>query len=89
MLTHYDPNIKVTLACDSSSYGLGAVLSHQWPDGTEKPIAYASRSLSERERKYAQIEKEALALFWGVKTFQMYLEGRRFVLITDHWKVCQ
>lgn len=84
ILTHFNPDFPMTLSCDSSSYGLGAVLSHRLPDGSERPIAYASRSLTKTEEQYAQIEREALALFWGVRKFQLYLEGRPFVLITDH-----
>ena len=84
VLVHYDSDLPLVLASDSSSYGLGAVLSHVMPDGSDRPIAYASRSLSVREKKYAQIEKEALSIVWGVKKFQTYLEGRRFSLITDH-----
>ena len=44
-LTHYDPKLPLTLACDASPVGVGAVLSHTLPDGKEKPIAYASRNL--------------------------------------------
>ncbi|XP_022800043.1 uncharacterized protein K02A2.6-like [Stylophora pistillata] len=84
VLMRYDPDSPLVLATDSSSYGLGAVLSHRTAEGVERPIAYASRSLSETEKKFSQIEKEALSLVWGVKKFQMCLEGRHFTLVTDH-----
>ena len=76
----YDPNRETTLSADASSYGLGAVLRQKQPDGTVKPIAYASRSMTNTEQRYAQIEKEALAC----ERFQHYLVGARFVVETDH-----
>ena len=58
VLTHFNPDLPVILACDSPSYGLEAVLSHRMPDGSEKPIAYASRSLTKTDKRYTQIERE-------------------------------
>ena len=84
VLAHYDPTLPLVLAADASAYGLGAVISHRWPNGTERPIVYASRTLNSSERNYPQVEKEALALVFGVKHFQQYVYGRRFTLITDH-----
>ena len=84
-LTHFQPNLPVKLICDASSVGIGAVLAHVMSDGVERPIAFASRSLNKAERNYSQIEKEGLALIFGVKKFHIYLYGRqKFTLVTDH-----
>ena len=84
LLTHYNPELPVRLAADTSHYGLGAVISHVLPNGEERPIAFTSRSLSPSERNYSQIDKEALALIYGVQKFHNYLFGRKFTLVTDH-----
>ena len=54
------------------------------PNGEERPITFASRTLSKSERNYAQYEKEALSIVFGVKNFPEYLYDRKFVLVTDH-----
>ena len=84
LLVHYDPNRKLILSCDASPYGLGAVLSNVMDDGSERPVAFASRSMSATERNYAQIEAEGLAVVFAVKKFHQYLYGHQFAILTDH-----
>ena len=84
VFAHYDPNLPIRLAGDASAYGVGAVISHVMDDGTERPIAFASRTLLSSEKNYSQIEKEALSLTFGIGKFHTYLYGRKFVLVTDH-----
>ena len=83
-LTHFDSSLELTLACDASNYGLGAVLSQKMPDGSDRPIVYASRTLNTAECNYSQLEKEGLACIFGVKKFHDYIFGRHFELVTDY-----
>ena len=69
MLCHYNPALPLGLACDASAVGIGAVIFHTLSDGSEKPIAYASRTLSKSEANYSQTEREALGIIFGLKSF--------------------
>lgn len=84
ILIHYNPDLPLILSVDASPVGLGAVLSHALPDGSERPIAFSSRTLTQSERNYSQLDKEALGIKWGVDKFFVHLYGRRFTLFTDH-----
>ena len=83
-LVHYDEALPLVLMTDASDNGVGAVLLHRLSDGVEKPVAFASRTLMDREKRYSVIDKEALAIIFGVTKFYQYLYGRRFILQTDH-----
>ena len=84
LLVHFDPKLPLLLACDASAYGIEAVLAHKMPDGLEKPIGYASRTLNSAEQNYSQLEKEGLSCVFRVKRFYSYLFEHSFTLITDH-----
>jgi len=88
-LVHFDVKKPVKLFCDASAYGVGACLVHVMPNSEERPVAYASRTLTSAERKYAQVEREALAIIFGVRRFHQYLYGRKFTLVTDHRPLCK
>ena len=84
VLAHYDPNRPTIISADASSTGIGAVLIQIQENGERRPICYASRSLSETEKRYAVIEKEALAVTWASEKFSDYVLEIPFVLETDH-----
>ncbi|XP_017490965.1 PREDICTED: uncharacterized protein K02A2.6-like, partial [Rhagoletis zephyria] len=66
ILTHYDPKLPVTLAVDASPIGVGAILSHTYGDGSERPIQFASQTLNKVQQRYSQLDKEAYAIIFGI-----------------------
>ena len=71
VMAHYDPEAPTQLRVDASPVGLGAMLT-QTQNGTTRPIAYASRTLSDVERRYSQTEEEGLAVVWGCERFHVH-----------------
>jgi len=81
--------LPIVVATDASPYGVGAVLSHVYPNGTERVVQYASCTLNNTQRKYTQIDKEAFAIIFGIKKFHNFLYGKRFTLLTDNKPITQ
>ena len=80
VLRYYNFQEEVTLQCDASQLGLGAALMQNG-----QPLAYASRALTSAETRYAQIEKELLAIVFACDRFEMYIYGRKEINVeTDH-----
>lgn len=82
-LGYYNVKDRTQIIADASPVGLGAVLI-QFKNNEPRIISYASRSLSQTEQKYAQTEKEALALVWAMEKYHYYIFGREVELVTDH-----
>ncbi|XP_036341323.1 uncharacterized protein K02A2.6-like [Rhagoletis pomonella] len=74
-IVHHNDKLPIILATDASKYGLGVVISHRYPDGSENPIAFASKTLNKSQINYSQVEKEALSIVFGVTRFHQYLYG--------------
>uniref|UniRef100_A0A147BIU1 RNA-directed DNA polymerase n=1 Tax=Ixodes ricinus TaxID=34613 RepID=A0A147BIU1_IXORI len=84
ILALFDPKKITVISADASSYGIGAVLRQKQSDDTYRPVAYASRTLSNTERRYAQIEKEGLAVVWSCEKFRDLITGLEVIIETDH-----
>lgn len=83
-LSYFDPKRRTQLIADASPVALGAVLLQFDHQHSPKTISFASKCLSDVERRYSQTEKESLALVWAVERFYFYLAGLEFELVTDH-----
>ena len=82
-MRYYDRDLPVTVQADASLRGLGACLIQQHK-GKDQPIAFASKSLTDAETRYANIERELLAIVFACQRFSTYLLGRSFVAESDH-----
>ena len=78
-LQYFDTTVTPVLQVDASLLGLGATLLQK-----DKPVAFASKALSDAESRYVCIERELLAIVYGIQRFHTYLYGRYFKVITDH-----
>ena len=83
LLRYYDRNLPVTVQVDASLRGLGACLI-QKHNGEDQPIAFASKSLTDMETRYANIDRELLAIIFACQCFSTYLLGRSFIAESDH-----
>ena len=82
-MAHFDKEAPTQVIADASPVGLGAVLVQEQSYG-RVVVSYASRSLTDVERRYSQTEKEALGLVWACEKFHPYIYGQCFELLTDH-----
>ena len=82
--SHFDDTKPIIMACDASPFGVGAILSQIQSDGSEHPVTYVSHSLIPAKQNYSHLDKEALAIIFGVGKFRQYISGRTFILYTDH-----
>lgn len=91
ILSYYDPDPATTtiLQCDASQAGLGAWLRQVDATGNERIVSMASRSLTDADSRYSNIERDCLAVMFGLEKFEFYLLGRHTLIETDHSPVEQ
>ena len=79
VLARYDPSLELDIFCDASKVGIGAVLFHRYSNGSERPIANVLKTLTDMQRRYSQIHKEALAVvFHSRSSINSSMEGTSF-----------
>ena len=84
VLIHFDPRLTAQVTTDAPAVAIGSVLLHTQPNGRERPVAYASRTLTTAEQTYTISEREALACIWALERWHWFLYNRRFTLRTDY-----
>lgn len=86
LISYYDPDPSTTtiLQCDASTLGLGAWIRQIDSQGQEKIVGMASRCLTPTETRYSNIERECLAVVYGLEKFEYYLLGRQVIVESDH-----
>jgi len=85
MLAYFDQDAETVVISDASPVGLGAILTQKQHNSDQyRVVCYASRALSDVERRYSQTEREALGIVWDCEHFFMYLYGISFIIVTDH-----
>ncbi|PHT96243.1 hypothetical protein BC332_34831 [Capsicum chinense] len=88
LLIHYDPTLPLVVYSDASSVGVGATLSHtvKMENGKpiDRPVAYASSTLTQAQQNYAQHDREGLSVVYAVTKFHRFIWGRSFKLYTDN-----
>jgi RNase H-like domain found in reverse transcriptase len=82
ILTHYDPKKQIVITCDASDDGISAILSHRI-NGEERPVFYASRTLTKAEKNYPILHREALAIVFAMEKFYKYIFGHFVEIFTD------
>jgi hypothetical protein len=83
-LKYFNPKLKTEVACDASPVGLASILIQYSPEGVRQIVAYASRSLTEVEQRYSQLERECMAIVFGCEKFYAYVYGSEFDVVTDN-----
>ena len=84
LLQHPSPFSKTAITVDASDHAVGAALSQRGGDQVWRPIAFFSKMMTPAERKYSAFDRELLAIYLSIKHFRHFLEGRSFIIFTDH-----